>query len=161
MNHSAAFVAISLINADRTGLRGFEIYDAPAGLRRSGRQVVDSVLAWLDFEARRPILLWVHLYDAHAPYGTHEEKLAADVLVGKQLFYDARDSRIAFHGYLSCASCHHDGAHDGRVWDFTAFGEGLRIESRTSRDHMKGVRPEEIEARRKGVQKRGRQQRGA
>jgi YVTN family beta-propeller protein len=54
------------------------------------------------------------------------EKLAPDVLVGKQLFYDARDTRLARDRYVSCASCHNDGGHDGRVWDITGFGEGLR-----------------------------------
>ena len=54
------------------------------------------------------------------------EKLAANVLLGKQLFYDAKDPRLARDAYLSCASCHNDGAHDGRTWDFTGFGEGLR-----------------------------------
>ncbi|MEO1573974.1 MAG: LamG-like jellyroll fold domain-containing protein, partial [Pseudomonadota bacterium] len=47
------------------------------------------------------------------------EALAPDVLVGKQLFYDARDDRLAALDYMSCASCHEDGGHDGRVWDFT------------------------------------------
>ena len=54
------------------------------------------------------------------------EKLAANVLLGKQLFYDARDTRLARDAYMSCASCHHDGGHDGRTWDLTAQGEGLR-----------------------------------
>jgi mono/diheme cytochrome c family protein len=54
------------------------------------------------------------------------EKLAANVLRGKQLFYDARDTRLARDRYMSCASCHNDGGHDGRVWDLTGFGEGLR-----------------------------------
>ena len=54
------------------------------------------------------------------------EKLTAQVLKGKQLFYDARDFRLASDGYLSCASCHNDGGHDGRVWDLTGFGEGIR-----------------------------------
>ena len=54
------------------------------------------------------------------------EKLAATVLRGKQLFYDARDTRLARDRYMSCASCHNDGGHDGRVWDLTGFGEGLR-----------------------------------
>lgn len=40
-----------------------------------------------------------------------------------------------------------------------SFGEGMRIETRMSRDHMLGVSPEQIEARRVGVQQRGRQQR--
>ena len=54
------------------------------------------------------------------------EKLTAQVLKGKQFFYDAKDARLARDGYLSCASCHNDGGHDGRVWDLTGFGEGLR-----------------------------------
>jgi YVTN family beta-propeller protein len=54
------------------------------------------------------------------------EKLSASVLRGKQFFYDTRDTRVAFQQYISCAGCHNDGGHDGRVWDFTQFGEGLR-----------------------------------
>lgn len=54
------------------------------------------------------------------------ERLTAQVLNGKQLFYDARDTRLAQDAYMSCASCHNDGGHDGRVWDLTGFGEGLR-----------------------------------
>ncbi|MBL9130004.1 MAG: DUF1929 domain-containing protein, partial [Verrucomicrobiaceae bacterium] len=54
------------------------------------------------------------------------EKLAANILNGKQLFYDARDQRLALQQYVSCAACHNDGGQDGRVWDFTGFGEGLR-----------------------------------
>ena len=54
------------------------------------------------------------------------EALAADVLKGKQLFYDARDPRLALDSYMSCASCHNQGGHDGRIWDFTGLGEGLR-----------------------------------
>jgi YVTN family beta-propeller protein len=54
------------------------------------------------------------------------EKLAANVLRGKQLFYDARDPRLARDSYMSCATCHNDAGHDGRTWDFTGQGEGLR-----------------------------------
>ena len=28
--------------------------------------------------------------------------------------------------YMSCARCHNDGGHDGRIWDLTGMGEGLR-----------------------------------
>jgi YVTN family beta-propeller protein len=54
------------------------------------------------------------------------EKLSSNVLRGKQFFYDARDTRLARDRYMSCASCHNDGGHDGRVWDLTSQGEGLR-----------------------------------
>ncbi len=54
------------------------------------------------------------------------ERLAAQVLQGKRLFYDARDPRLARDSYMSCAACHRDGGSDGRVWDLTGLGEGLR-----------------------------------
>lgn len=54
------------------------------------------------------------------------EPLAAAALTGKRIFYDAGDRRMSAEGYLSCATCHVDGGHDGRVWDFSGRGEGLR-----------------------------------
>jgi YVTN family beta-propeller protein len=67
------------------------------------------------------------------------ERLSAQVLKGKQLFYDARDPRLARDRYMSCASCHNDGGHDGRVWDLTGMGEGLRntisLNGRASTSH--------------------------
>ena len=57
---------------------------------------------------------------------TNTEALAAQVLLGKQLFYDAADDRLARDNYMSCATCHNDGGGDGRVWDLSGFGEGLR-----------------------------------
>ncbi len=54
------------------------------------------------------------------------EALAPEALIGKQLFYDAADPRIALEGYISCASCHFDGEQDGRVWDLTSMGQGIR-----------------------------------
>jgi DNA-binding beta-propeller fold protein YncE/mono/diheme cytochrome c family protein len=54
------------------------------------------------------------------------ELLASDVLTGKRLFYDAGDPRMSAEGYISCATCHVDGGEDGRVWDFSGRGEGLR-----------------------------------
>jgi len=54
------------------------------------------------------------------------EKLPPLVLAGKQIFYNAKDGRMNLDGYISCASCHLDGDDDGRVWDFTDRGEGLR-----------------------------------
>jgi YVTN family beta-propeller protein len=54
------------------------------------------------------------------------ETLSPQVLLGKQLFYDAWDTRLARDKYLSCAACHNDGGQDGRVWDLTGMGEGIR-----------------------------------
>jgi YVTN family beta-propeller protein len=60
------------------------------------------------------------------PNAVTTEKLTATVLKGKQFFYDARDTRLARDRYMSCATCHNDGGSDGRVWDLTGMGEGLR-----------------------------------
>jgi DNA-binding beta-propeller fold protein YncE len=54
------------------------------------------------------------------------EKLVPQVLQGKKVFYNAEDPRMSLEGYVSCAVCHLDGGHDGRTWDFTDRGEGLR-----------------------------------
>lgn len=71
---TAAFVATHHLRRQTLGIGGFEIYDAPTAVLRHGDEVVDATLAWLDAEKRRPVLLWVHLYDPHAPYGTPDEK---------------------------------------------------------------------------------------
>ncbi|WP_282079957.1 PKD domain-containing protein [Aquimarina algiphila] len=54
------------------------------------------------------------------------EELSPVVLKGKQIFYDAADLKMGTDGYISCVSCHSDGTQDGRTWDFTDRGEGLR-----------------------------------
>ncbi len=82
-NHyrTGAFVGAFVLDG-RFGLKpGFEVYDdeiprdPKAGVsleaERPGREVVDRALAWLKAGGRkdgRPFFLWVHLYDAHAPY---------------------------------------------------------------------------------------------
>ncbi|MBK7397697.1 MAG: Ig-like domain-containing protein [Myxococcales bacterium] len=55
-----------------------------------------------------------------------KEPLPANVLLGKKIFWDAADPRMSKDKYLSCATCHFDGHHDGRTFDFTDRGEGLR-----------------------------------
>ncbi|MEQ1506623.1 MAG: hypothetical protein ABMB14_30625 [Myxococcota bacterium] len=54
------------------------------------------------------------------------EVVDPQVLAGELLFGRSIDPRICTAGYLSCASCHPEGDHDGRTWDFTDRGEGLR-----------------------------------
>jgi len=75
---TGAFVGAFVLDR-RFGLaHGFEAYDDEiprdprAGVsleaERPGREVVDRALAWLGRQDGRPFFLWVHLYDAHAPY---------------------------------------------------------------------------------------------
>ncbi len=71
---TAAFVTTRLLDRQLLGLEGFEIYDGTPNALRPGREAVAAALRWLDVERRRPVFLWVHLYDAHAPYGTADEK---------------------------------------------------------------------------------------
>ena len=54
------------------------------------------------------------------------EVLNSQVLLGKQLFHDAQDAALTGQKYISCAVCHSEGGHDGRTWDFSDAGEGLR-----------------------------------
>ena len=69
------------------------------------------------------------------------ESLTAQVLLGKQVFYNAQDTRMSNFNYLSCASCHLDGGEDGRVWDFTDRGEGLRNTATLQNRERHGPRP--------------------
>lgn len=71
---TGAFVSTHLLNNDLMHLEGFEVYDGVPDVIRPGRDAVAAALRWLDGEKRRPVFLWVHLYDAHAPYGTADEK---------------------------------------------------------------------------------------
>jgi choline-sulfatase len=75
---TGAWVSAFVLN-HRFGLaRGFATYDdeiaqrpgRPAGMeaQRPGRDVVDRALAWFQTRDGRRQFLWVHLFDAHAPY---------------------------------------------------------------------------------------------
>jgi YVTN family beta-propeller protein len=98
---------------------------APDGNTLIVSNVMDRNVSVLDIRALRERgQLDVPVLATLQAVGT--ETLSAAVLKGKQFFYDARDIRLARDRYMSCASCHNDGADDGRVWDFSHTGEGLR-----------------------------------
>jgi DNA-binding beta-propeller fold protein YncE len=78
---------------------------------------MSSSLASIDQTAPPP-LMRIRAID-HEPF-------APDVLLGKQTFFNAMDTRMSAVGYMSCGTCHFAGLSDGRVWDFTDRGEGLR-----------------------------------
>ena len=54
------------------------------------------------------------------------DSLAPQEVLGQQVFYNSADVRMTRSDYLSCSTCHLDGASEERVWDFTERGEGLR-----------------------------------
>jgi choline-sulfatase len=68
---TAAFVS-SFVLARRFGLeRGFDVYDdeLPAGAsERTAADTTARALATLEEEPGRPLFLWVHFFDPHAPY---------------------------------------------------------------------------------------------
>ena len=45
-----------------------------------------------------------------------DNPLPDDVLAGKVLFHTSARPEMARDGWISCASCHLDGGHDGRTW---------------------------------------------
>ncbi len=124
---------VAVIDAHSGGqLLRFDVGRAPQGLALSAdgwtlyvNNFMDRTITAHDL---KPLLAegsgQVNLLKTFQPITT--ERLAANVLKGKQFFYDARDGRLARDGYMSCASCHNDGSHDGRVWDMTHAGEGVR-----------------------------------
>lgn len=54
------------------------------------------------------------------------EVLSPEEKIGLDIFYHSSMPEMGVEGYMSCASCHSGGGHDGRVWDLTSLGEGLR-----------------------------------
>jgi cytochrome c peroxidase len=43
---------------------------------------------------------------------------AKNVLAGERLFFSSDSSGLAMYQWISCASCHLEGGHDGRTWFF-------------------------------------------
>ncbi len=98
---------------------------SPDGTRLWVSNFMDRSVTVFDLAQLRSEGLWVAPQLASVAT-VASDALPAQVLAGKQLFYDAFDTRLARDRYLSCASCHNDGAGDGRVWDLAGMGEGLR-----------------------------------
>jgi choline-sulfatase len=65
---TAAFVS-SFVLARRFGLgRGFEVYDDIEAPERGSKETTDRAIEHLQKKSTRPRLVWVHYFDAHAPY---------------------------------------------------------------------------------------------
>lgn len=87
---TAAFVSSFVLDA-RFGIgRGFQTYDdhvEPMTVRngivsrneRDADSVTDAALQYLDHrDMKQPLFLWVHYYDAHAPYVSHHAAATSD-----------------------------------------------------------------------------------
>jgi choline-sulfatase len=68
---TAAFVS-SFVLARRFGLaRGFDLYDdelRPGEVERGSVETTERAIAFLGQRSDKPLLLWVHYFDPHAPY---------------------------------------------------------------------------------------------
>ncbi len=66
---TAAFVSALPVKRGSSMEIGFDVYDEPEEMRRSSEETSNAVLSWLETrETTAPLLLWVHYFDAHAPY---------------------------------------------------------------------------------------------
>jgi arylsulfatase A-like enzyme/Tfp pilus assembly protein PilF len=66
-------------------------------MERRGDLVVDEALSWLKRSPRRPLFLWVHLYDPHHPYTPPEpfaSRFRARPYDGEIAFADAQAGRL-------------------------------------------------------------------
>jgi arylsulfatase A-like enzyme len=75
---TAAFVGSAVVDGRRGLAQGFDIYSdgqyasRNPRLRRPANIVVDEATTWIARESMSPFFVWVHLYDAHAPYSLPE-----------------------------------------------------------------------------------------
>jgi choline-sulfatase len=127
---TSAFVS-AFVLAKRFGIaRGFDVYDdemAAGKAERSSRETTDRALAHLaQAPGREPLFVWVHYFDAHAPYEPAEpfrsrypgqpyraEVAAMDEQLGRLV--EAFDARVKAHGGTSAivvASDHGEGLGD-------------------------------------------------
>lgn len=104
---TAAFVGSVIIDSKNplaAGFgRGFDTYDAPFHNRAKGEDryrsverragaVVDHALAWLNTHPQGPFFVWVHCYDAHAPYDPpppYKDRYASDPYDGEIAYTDS------------------------------------------------------------------------
>ena len=97
---TAAFVSAFVLDR-RFGLaRGFERYDdelGPGREERSAAETTDRALAWLGDGGERPLFLWVHYYDPHAPYAPPEpfaSRFPGDPYRGELAYLDHELGRL-------------------------------------------------------------------
>ncbi len=79
-----------------------------------------DVAEWMHDGELNPSVVNIPLVQAE------DDTLEEDELAGLKLFYHSEQPMFGEEGYISCASCHMGGGHDGQVWNMTSFGEGLR-----------------------------------
>ncbi|MFG0319713.1 MAG: sulfatase-like hydrolase/transferase [Planctomycetota bacterium JB042] len=102
---TGAFVSAFVLDAQYGLDQGFDVYDGVPTRRlisggfieeRPANETVDAALAWIE-TVERPYLLWVHLFDPHAPYappGGDPDATAEEAYDGEIAFCDAELGRL-------------------------------------------------------------------
>ena len=96
---TGAFVGSIVLDGDRGLRRGFDHYGdvGHQRTRRPAREVTDEALSWLGDAGASPFFLWVHYFDAHAPYADPDDLDAspnADPYNGALAIMDAQIARL-------------------------------------------------------------------
>ncbi|MEM1448577.1 MAG: sulfatase [Planctomycetota bacterium] len=64
-----AATSVMHLKPSQSGLdQGFDRYDSPDQNRRDGKVAVETLLRWVPEADGAPLFVWLHVYDAHAPY---------------------------------------------------------------------------------------------
>lgn len=98
---TGAFVSAFVLDRQCGLARGFAHYDDDLGGEgrdeRSAAETTDRAIAWLARPRASPVFLWVHYYDAHAPYSPPEpfrSRFASDRYRGEVAAVDAQIGRL-------------------------------------------------------------------
>lgn len=116
-------------NGDRNSIAQFDTEGAPQGMCATRRTLYVK-----NFSGRSITAIDVadYLHSGSLNQVTEHistvqnEVLSQEELLGLEIFYHSDIPRMGEEGYMTCASCHAEGSHDGRVWDITQLGEGMR-----------------------------------
>jgi arylsulfatase A-like enzyme/Flp pilus assembly protein TadD len=149
---TAAFIGSAVLDS-RFGLnQGFDTYFdhfdfnrlAETNLDlmdRRGDEVMDEALGWLKLNPRRPLFLWVHLYDPHFPYTPPEpyasryrsrpydgEIAFADAQVGRLLAF-LRDAGLYDSSVIALMGDHGEGLgeHGEETHGFFIYNSTLHV----------------------------------
>jgi arylsulfatase A-like enzyme len=120
--------------------RGFDVYDAGfhqpqrgesrfQSVERHGDQVVTRAMNWLAASKQRPLFLWVHLQDPHAPYVSYDRAIAAaDAAVGKLVTF-LRSQSLYDGSLIVIASSHGEslGAHGEDTHGIFLYEETIHV----------------------------------
>lgn len=99
---TAAFTSRAHLNPEGMRIDAFDLWDAPETGQRDARDTVDLALAHLETIKDEPFFFWLHVFDPHQPYESHDdtapeilERLASLDDVAPVDGYGFYDSKIA------------------------------------------------------------------